>query len=48
MVELWHAQSEDFALLFMELDGTVVATNLAVTRVLGYEPVMSELTTHWL
>ena len=37
-LELWHQQSEDFAVLFMALDATVVATNDAVTRILGYAP----------
>jgi len=38
LLRLWHSQSEDFAVLFMALDATVVVANDAVTRILGYEP----------
>jgi PAS domain S-box-containing protein len=38
LLSLWHEQSEDFALIFLDLDARVVAANGAVTRVLGYEP----------
>jgi two-component system CheB/CheR fusion protein len=38
LLGLWHAQSEDFALIFMAADATVVACNGAVSRILGYEP----------
>ena len=35
LLRLWHSQSEDFAVLFMALDATVVVANDAVTRILG-------------
>jgi PAS domain S-box-containing protein len=35
---LGHEQSEDFGLVFLAPDATVVAANGAVSRILGYEP----------
>ena len=46
LLSLWHEQSEDFALVFLDLEARVVAANGAVTRVLGYEP--AELMGHTL
>ena len=38
LLSLWHEQSDDFALIFLNPEARVVAANAAVTRVLGYEP----------
>ena len=38
LLELWYAQTDDQAVIFLSLDAKVVCSNRAVERVLGYEP----------